>query len=212
MWSVQKAPSFAFYMAQIRAWELLTGSLLALGFFPPLRSKAWREGLAFIGIALIVSAVCLFSSRTPFPSYYALVPVLGTAFVIYASHDTTCGRILSLRPVVFIGLISYSLYLWHWPIMVFARYYLIDELSGWNVIAVLLLSLCAAILSWHYIEMPFRRKGIVKRHLSLRQPRLQCSSSQRPGWRVWFPRVGRLVFQPMWPILKASRTTQVYGV
>ena len=163
VWSVQKAPSFAFYMAPTRAWELLTGSLLALGFFPPLRSKAWREGLALIGIALIASAVCLFSARTPFPSYYALVPVLGTAFVIYASHDTTCGRILSLGPVVFIGLISYSLYLWHWPIMVFARYYLIDELSGWNVIAVLLLSLCAAILSWRYIEMPFRRKGVVKR-------------------------------------------------
>ena len=79
VWSVQKAPSFAFYMAPTRAWELLTGSLLALGFFPPLRSKAWREGLALIGIALIVSAVCLFSARTPFPSYYALVPVLGTA-------------------------------------------------------------------------------------------------------------------------------------
>jgi len=163
IWSLPRSPSFAFYMAPTRAWELLLGSLIALGFIPPLKSRILREGLALLGIALIAFAVCLFSARTPFPGYHALVPVLGAALVIYASHDTTCGRILSLSPVVFIGLISYSLYLWHWPIMVFARYYLIDELSGWNVVSVLLLSFCVAILSWRYIEMPFRRKGIVNR-------------------------------------------------
>jgi peptidoglycan/LPS O-acetylase OafA/YrhL len=165
VWSVPEAISFAFYMAPTRAWELLTGSLLALGFLPPLRSKALREGLALLGIALIASAICFYSAHTPFPGYHALVPVLGAALVIYASQETVCGRTLSLGPVVFIGLISYSLYLWHWPIMVFARYYLLDEFSGWNVVAVLLLSLCVAILSWRYIEKPFRRKGVVKRRL-----------------------------------------------
>ena len=213
VWSVQKAPSFAFYMAPTRAWELLTGSLLALGFFPPLRSKAWREGLALIGIALIASAVCLFSARTPFPSYYALVPVLGTAFVIDASHDTICGRILSLGPIVFIGLISYSLYLWHWrSSMVFARYYPIDELSGRNVIAVLLLSLCAAILSWGYIEMPFRRKGVVKRRFLFAAAPTAMLVLTTAGLAGLVSKGWASVFQPMWPILKASITTLVYGV
>lgn len=163
IWGIRKAPTFTFYMAPTRAWELLTGSLLALGLLPPTKSRMRREGLTLLGIALIASAVCLFSARTRFPGEYAVVPVLGAALIIYASADTVSGRVLSLKPIVFIGLISYSIYLWHWPILVFTKYYFVDGLSDWGIILVILLSLLIATLSWRYIETPFRREDIVKR-------------------------------------------------
>ncbi|WP_201864193.1 acyltransferase family protein [Microvirga soli] len=163
IWGIRKAPTFTFYMAPTRAWELLTGSLLALGLVPPTKNRMGREGLTLLGIALIASAVCLFSARTPFPGEYAGVPVLGAALIIYASANTVTGRVLSLRPIVFIGLISYSIYLWHWPILVFAKYYLVDALPSWGVILAIILSLLIATLSWRYIETPFRREEIVKR-------------------------------------------------
>lgn len=149
-----------FYLSVTRAWELLLGSLLALGAFPALRSRLLREVEALAGIALIAWAVFAFSQTTPFPGVNALYPCVGAALVIHAGErgSTLIGRILSLRPIVFVGLISYSLYLWHWPFIVFAKYYNIDPLSAWQMVGVIALSFLVAIVSWRFIEQPFRKK------------------------------------------------------
>jgi peptidoglycan/LPS O-acetylase OafA/YrhL len=150
----------AFYLAPMRAWELMLGALLAVGVAPRIESHAAREALAFAGIALIAYALFFFDEMMAFPSWTALIPALGAALVIYAGdgRQTLVARGLSLSPFVFIGLISYSLYLWHWPLLVFARYWNIVPLDGWQSAAIVALSLMLAALSWRYVEQPFRRR------------------------------------------------------
>src|SRR5439155_9259827 len=118
-----------------------------------------RAAIAWSGLALIFFAFFAFSIETPFPGEYALVPCIGAACLIYAGPQTVLGRMLSLRPVVFIGLISYSLYLWHWPLLVFARYCILRELFVWEKTALILFSAILAVISWEYIEKPFRTQG-----------------------------------------------------
>lgn len=152
-------PSAAFYLIPARAWELLAGSLIAIGAMPKVRSAPARNGLAAIGVTLILAAVLLLSRQTPFPGTAALLPVIGTALVINYGQDTATARFLSLRPFVFIGLISYSLYLWHWPLIVFGRNLgLIDGKMG-PAIAVVLVSIATGYLSYRFIETPFRAKA-----------------------------------------------------
>lgn len=150
----------AFYLLPARAWELLIGSVIALKAVPRIDSRMAREAMAALGIALIVYAVFAFDRATPFPGENALLPCLGAALIIYTglgNGETWAARLLGLKPVVFIGLISYSLYLWHWPLIVFARYYAIFPLSQMEAAAVVLTSLIVATLSWRYIETPFRK-------------------------------------------------------
>lgn len=107
-------PSAAFYLLQLRAWELLLGSIVAivLGKTSTLPSYPWREALSILGLTLIAFAVFTFDRTTPFPSLWAMLPTGGTAIIIiFAGKDTVVGRILSAKPAVGIGLISYSLYL-----------------------------------------------------------------------------------------------------
>lgn len=107
-------PSAAFYLAPTRAWELLAGSLCA--FIQRHDGRQRRsQVLSGLGLGLICASVLAFDGQTPFPSLYALVPVLGTVLIIlFATADTLAGRILTLRGFVGIGLISYSAYLWRW--------------------------------------------------------------------------------------------------
>ncbi|MBF0447957.1 MAG: acyltransferase [Magnetococcales bacterium] len=162
-------PSAPFFLAPFRAWELLIGAFLALGFIPPIKNTKRREGVAWLGLGLIAWSIFGFSRLTPFPGHAALVPCLGAAALLHsgANGSTRISRFLSLGPVVFIGLISYSLYLWHWPLIVFAKQYAIEELSSAETAGLILLSLIVASLSWRYIERPFRgssprfsRKGV----------------------------------------------------
>ena len=108
----------AFFLVLTRAWELMVGTLLALHMGPPLASRPVREGAAAIGLAMIAYAIFAFSPLTVFPGPSALLPCLGAVLIIFAGEagPTLVGHMLSLRPIVFIGLISYSLYLWHWPL------------------------------------------------------------------------------------------------
>jgi peptidoglycan/LPS O-acetylase OafA/YrhL len=154
-----QAPEF--YMPQNRAWELLLGTLLACSHLPAMRAPIWRGGASLLGVILIVVAATKFSSTTPFPGYAALVPCLGTALIILAgrSGESYVARGLSWAPTVFVGKISYSLYLWHWPIFAFIK--LSDHFpADQNKTIVRLLAVGAtliiATLSWKYIETPFR--------------------------------------------------------
>ncbi len=112
-----------FYMLPTRAWELLIGTLLAMKLLPELRTSIGRNLASITGILLIGCAILLFTKATPFPGLAALPPCVGAALIIWSGESgmSVVNSALSLRPVVFIGLISYSLYLFHWPIIVFQK-------------------------------------------------------------------------------------------
>ena len=154
-------PSAAFYMLFPRAWELLLGSLLALKAVPPIRGRIARESLAFGGLALFLIADFLFTDNTSFPGWAALVPCFGAALLIYAGENglSKTGALLSLPPIVFIGVISYSLYLWHWPLIVFSQYFLSANLSRTAKFAIILATFLLAFLSFEFVESQFRGKG-----------------------------------------------------
>jgi peptidoglycan/LPS O-acetylase OafA/YrhL len=166
----------AFYMPYTRAWELLLGTMVALGMFPKLRSAWSRNIVAFLGLALILFSYRIYTPLTPFPGLSALVPCVGTALIIGAGEagGSIVYSALALRPIVFLGLISYSLYLWHWAIIMIYRMGLFD-LDAWFVrtfggrfapdrfdhLVEISVSLVLAILCWKYVEQPFR-KGRLK--------------------------------------------------
>ncbi|MCP4001740.1 MAG: acyltransferase [Gammaproteobacteria bacterium] len=150
---------FAFYMPHTRAWELLMGSLLAIGFMPNVQSQVTRELMVVTGLTAIVFASLSFSSATPFPGLAAIFPTLGTALIITATNSGTTrfSSILASKPLVSVGLISYSLYLWHWPLIVYARYITGDELTPLLQIFIVVLSFILAWSSWRWVEMPVRQ-------------------------------------------------------
>lgn len=163
-------PTTAFYMPYTRAWELLLGTVVALGFFPRLRFAPVRNAATLLGIAMIGCSVVRYSSETPFPGLAALLPCVGSALIIGAgeSGSTLVGRALSWRPMVFVGLISYSLYLWHWPVIILNDLGLSVNFSALfphnggflvqksNDAMEILEWFVLATLSWRFVERPFR--------------------------------------------------------
>ena len=167
IWAVRSHLDLAFYLAPARVWELLLGGMLALARLTPPKSVAAANVFGISGIGLIACSVCLFSRDTPFPGPAAALPCVGAACVIYAgsSKRSLLNRLLSTGPFVFVGLISYSLYLWHWPVFVFANYYALTGLAWAEKIALITMSIALASLSWRFVESPFRGKnGIVERN------------------------------------------------
>ena len=162
IWMTETNPAGAFYLAPGRAWELLLGSMLAAGALPKIGTQWLREALAISGVALIAYAVFCFSASRPFPGPAALIPCLGTAFFLYAGDDgsSITARILSVQPIVFVGLISYSLYLWHWPLLAFARYWFFEGLAPIQLTSIILASFVLATLSWKFVEQPFRMRRV----------------------------------------------------
>jgi peptidoglycan/LPS O-acetylase OafA/YrhL len=151
----------AFYLAPPRAWELGVGALLALGVLPPAHRERVRNLVAVAGVVAIAWSVFRFSSATVFPGVAALLPCLGTAALLWAGtggHNVV-GRALATRPLVLIGLVSYSLYLWHWPLLAFGRYYAVRPLTPGETAVALGLAVAASIVSWRYVERPFRGKS-----------------------------------------------------
>ena len=172
IWGTWTYPVSAFYLTPFRAWELALGSLLAANVLPVVRNPVLCDLLGICGLGAILFAVSMFSSETPFPGASALVPCIGAALLIHsgaAAPNTYILRLLSLRPIVFVGLISYSLYLWHWPVIVFAKYWHIEALDDFAAIVIVGLSLGLAIISWRFIETPFRKKAIVAKRVRLFQ-------------------------------------------
>jgi peptidoglycan/LPS O-acetylase OafA/YrhL len=154
---------FAFYLLPPRAWELAVGALLALGAVPPVTARPLREALAMAGLLAIGVAVFTYDKHTIFPGMTATLPVLGVAALIHCAPGTLMGRLLSLRPLVAVGLISYSLYLWHWPLIVFTEYATDQRLAGWPRAIVVAAAFALALLSWRYVERPFRDASRVPR-------------------------------------------------
>jgi peptidoglycan/LPS O-acetylase OafA/YrhL len=165
IWGVRHFQNATFYLSPSRAWELLLGGLLAIPALPPLRHRRTANALAIFGLVLILYGFLMLSRTSLFPGLSALYPTIGTALIIYSGAETRTlvSRFLSLRPVVFVGLISYSLYLWHWVLIVLAKYYFAPRpLNGGEIAALLAASLVMAALSWRFIENPFRgRKHLI---------------------------------------------------
>jgi len=151
----------AFFLLYARLWELLVGVLIAYWLTTP-QGAALRDGGRFrhgalLGLALILWAVFTYDTETAFPGLAALLPCVGAALVIaFAKGQSLTGQVLGWRPVVFVGLVSYSLYLWHVPALVFTRIGTGRE-DLWLMLAACALAFALACLSWRYVELPFRR-------------------------------------------------------
>ena len=165
-WGAYHNPAATFFLLPTRLWELLVGALLALHHAAPAEppSRAVAEGGSLLGLVLIAVAVFAFDRGTPFPSLYTVLPAIGTALVIkFVTRPTTVGRLLARRPLVWIGLMSYSIYLWHQVIFAFARHRAFFDLTPTEMMALALASVPLAYLSWKFVEQPFRRSDKVGR-------------------------------------------------
>ncbi len=155
-----------FLLLPTRAWELAIGALVAFYISNKklmILSSSIKQILSLFGIILIAISIFVFNKQTPFPSFYAIVPTVGTALILlFASQENITGKILSGKIIVYMGLISYSSYLWHQPILAFSRYYF-SSISNTLMFALVIFILLISFLSWHLIERPFRNKDIFSR-------------------------------------------------
>ena len=163
---VSSHPVAAFYLLPSRAWEMGLGGLVALH---ECRIRGWkREYLSWGGLLAVVASFALLSRYTPFPGWSALPAVAGTALVIWSgsglagnTRPPAPNRLLSLQPLVFIGLISYSLYLWHWPFFAFHRYLFGQPAPAGLGLLYLVCALALSVASYRWIEQPIRRKVLL---------------------------------------------------
>lgn len=162
-YQVSRVPESAFYLTHLRAWELLAGALLAVTAVPSYSARWTRECAAGLGFMLIIGSILWLDKQTQFPGVSALPAVLGSVLIIHAgsSGSTVVSKLLGLRPLVFVGLISYSLYLWHWPLFVFAGYYKILPFTGFEQLGLFVTACLLGWLSWRYVEAPFRGRNLV---------------------------------------------------
>lgn len=150
-----------YYLPFTRSWELLIGALVSLGAFPPVRSRAWAEALAAIGIAALLAPLIMLDESSAFPAWNALPTCIGTALLIHTGgfRSTVASRILSLGPMVWVGLLSYSIYLVHWPLIVFVRYQMLGDVPVFVTILLVAATILLGWLSWRFVERPFRDKA-----------------------------------------------------
>jgi len=166
-WASLSRPGAAFYLLPTRAWEILAGAMSAfyLQKCPP-NSPETSSGsfLTVMGTGMVLFAVFFFDAETAVPGRYLLVPVVGTLLIIlFARGSGIAGRVLASRPVVGLGLISYSLYLWHQPAFAIARHQGMIGAPDWRVILLVVSLLPVAYASWRFVELPFRKQPVFMR-------------------------------------------------
>ncbi|NHQ89637.1 acyltransferase family protein [Janthinobacterium lividum] len=166
-WASSAMPMAGFFLLPTRGWELLIGAFVAFYFANSKRkpsSKKKNEIGSFVGFILIIFAIFVFDKETPFPGIYALVPTVGAALIIlYANGETFTGKILGSKIFVGVGLISYSAYLWHQPLLAFLRHKSFEDPGKLALSVCIGVTLILSYLSWRYIENPFRKKSIFSR-------------------------------------------------
>jgi len=166
-WGSRHMAAVAFYSLPTRGWELLLGALVALLGLPATTRRLGRparEIMAAAGLLLISAAIFAFDESTRFPGLHALVPTIGAGLIIAAAApDTIVGRVLSSRIFVGVGLISYSLYLWHQPLFAFAKLYALRNPGPAVLVSLIIATFGLAYLTWRYVEQPFRDRSRLSR-------------------------------------------------
>ncbi len=156
---IDRIPYGGFFSPVIRSAEFLLGAFLAVDILPRLKSRWINEALAAAGLLLILSNLPRVHATPFFPRIEVLTACIGTALFIYSAgaRDSLVTRLMATRPMVLMGQASYSLYLWHWPILAFGTYYILDESVVHGAkIALAFAAIPVAFLSWRYVEQPFR--------------------------------------------------------
>lgn len=167
---VSAEPSGAFYLLPTRAWELLTGAISAVWLIKPqrgptdLRYPVVGECLSLFGVVSIAYSIGVLDQNSRFPGLLALAPTLGTTLIIlFATSRTLVGKVLAAKPLVSVGLISYSAYLWHQPLFAFTRHQSLTEPGKVTYFLLTCMTLVLAYLTWKYVETPFRNRARVNR-------------------------------------------------
>lgn len=155
--------SFTFYLLPTRGFEILIGALISLYINRNSSvisvSRSVGQSVSIAGLILVLYAMFAFDSKTPFPSFYTLVPTIGAGLIlVFANSKNLVGNLLGSKLFVGVGLISYSAYLWHQPLLAFARLKNVDSLTNSTLIILCLSSLALGYISWKYVENPFRNK------------------------------------------------------
>lgn len=162
---IDRDQAAVFYLLHFRAWELLLGSITALVPAGPRFSLKTMTMLGLAGLALLIYPIFTYSWQMSFPGPAALGPCLGTAILIHMHRQgldgSPVGLFLSLNFMTGLGKISYSLYLWHWPLLSLPRYALERPLAAAEILAFVAAAILLSIISWKYIEQPFRQKKLL---------------------------------------------------
>ncbi len=152
-----------FYLPFSRFWELAVGSMLAYRemYYKPSNEGFASNSLPMMGLYLIAYSILFFDAKTPHPSFHTLIPIVGVALIIgFASKDELIGKVLGSKPFVWVGLISYSAYLWHFPIFAFSRINS-DEPQFFDKLELITATFLLSVLSYNFIEKPFRNRKII---------------------------------------------------
>lgn len=160
-WGAAAHPNAAFYLLPFRAWELMVGALAALhlsrtGMNPP-GADRFSNVLAGLGLVMIALSIYLYDRATPFPGVYALVPVIGAVLIVlFARPHNLVGQLLGMRVLVYVGLLSYSAYLWHQPLFALMRRASLEEPHIWVFLGLTVVTFALAFLTYRFVETPFR--------------------------------------------------------
>nr|CAA6817572.1 MAG: O-antigen acetylase [uncultured Thiotrichaceae bacterium] len=159
-WGWRHDASGNFYLLPSRAWELMAGAGCALYLGHKQQpTGTLSQPLSLLGLGLLVASILWLDDTIPFPSLYAILPVLGTSLIILFAHQNNwVGKLLSLPALVGVGLVSYSAYLWHQPMFAFARLYYVDEPQLLIMLGLAALAFVLAFISWRFVERPFRQR------------------------------------------------------
>ncbi len=157
---VYESTKYSFYLPVCRFWQMSVGGIISY-LNVNIENKLINNALSLLSVFSIMTAVWIIDENSLFPGYWALIPTLGAACIIQAGNESFFNKyILSSKPFVFVGKISYSLYLWHWPLLVFSR--ILYPEGSKSIFAkpevMILIAVVLSIISYYLIENPFRKK------------------------------------------------------
>lgn len=192
---IEQDPYLNFYLSFSRGWEFLLGTLVVvLEHKYPFKGNMFAtQMLPVLGLGMVAYSILFFSGETNHPGFSTLVPVVGTVLILaFTNENGLVGTLLSLKPVAFVGLVSYSLYLWHFPVFAFIRIQHVTP-SNTEMLQGILIVFVLSVFSFYFIERPFRNKQMVS--FRLLASSLATVSSLILGISLWFIAVDGAAFR-----------------